>query len=343
MATTTDAGRPVSRERDWALGPGAVAWKVFDNPCVFVIGILREAILLTLHLPFAAAAHDHDRVNEDPVKRFGTIARYAYSVVYGTKTEAEFVSGFVRRRHADVVGVEPISGVGYRANSDYELVLTQVLLNESWISAYEATNEALTLSERDEFVVEMTTAGALLGIRPQHLPSSWEENVAFLDEARKTWAAGEYAREILKPFAEGVYPPDSVIGSLPHYKQRPIAVLVRMLTDVALSTMTYEEQSLLAIDRPPSLRSKRAVHVSHRLLSRYLGSARGRGAFDRFLLKDDVAGAVDRAREAELAAGGHEVATKRFVAPDAAGFLATLDDRVENMPASTTTPTRAAV
>lgn len=331
-AAVVRALRPVEAVSapDWALGPGAVSWKVFDNPCVFVVGILREAILLTLHLPFAAAAHDHDRVHEDPVLRFRTIARYAYSVVYGTTKEAELVSGFVRRRHTEVVGTEPISGDAYQANSDYELVLTQTLLTESWVAAYEAINPPLSPSERDSFVREMQLAGALLGIRPRHLPETWAQNAAFLEEARKTWAAGEYAREILKPFAEGVYPEGSVIGSLPRYQQKPLAVVVRALTDMSLATVGAEERQLLAIDRPPTLRTAGAVRASHRALSRYLGSPRGRRVFAGFL-KTDIAKIVKRAEAAEAAAGGHEVAARSFVAPDPAQFVAQLDDRVENM------------
>ena len=317
--------------RDWALGPGAVSWKVFDNPCVFVIGILREGILLTLHPPFVAAARDHDRVHEDPVLRFRTIARYAYSVVYGTKKEAELVSSFVRRRHAKVVGTEPISGERYQANSDYELVLTQSLLNESWVAAYEAINGALPTAQRDQFVREMQVAGALLGIRPHHLPATWAENVGLLNEARTTWVAGALAREILKPFAEGIYPEGSVIGSLPGYQQKPIGVLVRMLADIALTTMSTEDRELLAISRASTLRHGAAVRASHRLLSRYLGSARGREVFAAFL-KPDIAKIVRQARTGEDAAGGHAAAARTFVVPDPAQSVARLDDRVENMP-----------
>lgn len=319
-------------DHDWALGPGAVAWKVFDNPCVFVVGILREAILLTLHLPFAAAAHDHDRVHEDPVLRFRTIARYAYSVVYGTKDDAGRVSGFVRRRHGEVRGSEPLSGQPYQANADYELALTQVLLNESWIAAYEAIDGPLRDAERDQFVREMQLAGALLGIRPHHLPATWAQNVAFLADARSTWAAGQYAREILKPFADGTYPADSVIGALPAYQRRPIAVLVRALTDITLTTMSSDERELLAIGRRPTLRSPTAVRASHRLLSRFLGSARGRATFAGFV-KTDVAAIVRRAYAAQSAAGGHAAAAGNFEVPDAARFVAQLDGRSENMPA----------
>lgn len=316
---------------DWALGPGAVSWKVMNNPCVFVVGILREAILLTLHMPFAAAAMDHDGVHQDPIKRFRTIARYAYSVVYGSSADAERVSGFVRGRHTEVVGTEPISGEHYQANSDYELVLTQVLLESSWVAAYESTFGSLTLSERDQFIQEQKVAGALLGIHPEHLPSTWAEVEDFLRVARRSWAAGEQARAILKPFASGEYPPGSVIGNLSAPKRRAVAFFVRALTDVAISTMTPEERSLLAIDRPPQLRSGALVRVTHRTLARFLASERGTRAFDSFL-KPDVARIVRHAREAEAAAGGHEAAAAAFGIPDPAPLVAVLDDRVGNMP-----------
>jgi uncharacterized protein (DUF2236 family) len=301
------------------------------NPASYLVGILREAILLTLHLPFAAAAIDHDGVHEDPEKRFGTVARYVYSVTYGTKADAERVSGFVRRRHAQVVGTEPVTGDPYQANADYELVLTNVLLSSSFIAAYEAIHGRLTDAERDQYLMEQKVGGALLGIRPRHLPSTWPELEAFLGRARMSWAAGEQAREILKPFASGEYPAGSVIGDLPAHKRKPVAFLVRALTDMALTTMRPEERELLSIDRAPQLRSRRLVRLSLRQFARFFASPRGGEAFGK-LLKGDVAKIVRRAHEAEAAAGGHDRAAETFVVPDAEPLVYDLEDRVENMP-----------
>jgi uncharacterized protein (DUF2236 family) len=317
-------------DTDWAFGPGAVSWDVMRNPGVFVIGILREAILLTLHLPFAAAAVDHDGVHEDPVKRFRTIARYAYSATYGTKAEAEHVSGFVRRRHAQVVGVEPVTGLPYQANSDYELVLTQVLLSSSWLAVYETIYGRLSEERRNQFLLEQKTAGALLGIHPEHLPDTIDELQAFLAKARSMWAAGQQARTVLKPFASGEYPEGSVIGQLPPVKRRAAAWAVRALTDAALMTMGPEDRQLLAIDRPPQLRSRAAVRMTLHGLAAYLGRPRGLAVFDRFL-KPDVEQIMRRARAAERAAGGPQAAALTFVPPDPELFVAPLDDRVENM------------
>lgn len=327
-------------EPQWALGPGAVSWKVLRNPCVFVVALLREGILLTLHPQFAAAAVDHDRVHEDPVTRYRTIARYAYSAVYGTPEDAERVSGFVRRSHTRVVGVEPITGLPYQANSDFELALTQTLLSSSWIAAYEAISGRLSDAERDQFLIEQKTAGALLGIPPEHLPGTTVELETFLANARKRWAAGPQAREVLRPFTLGDYPVGSVIGELPPLKRRAVASVIRALTDTTLLTMHPDDLKLLAIGRRPELRSPRAVRASLRLLAAYLGSPRGVAVWEQFM-KADVAAIMHRAREAERAAGGHDAAARSFVAPDPSRFVATLDDRVGNMREDIMVPDRA--
>jgi uncharacterized protein (DUF2236 family) len=303
-----------------------------NNPCVYIIGILREAILLTLHLPFAAAAVDHDRVHSDPILRFRTVARYAYSGTYGTKADAERVSGFVRGRHTEVTGTEPVTGEPYQANSDYELVLTHVLLSSSFLAVYEELAGRLSDSERDQYVLEGKASGALLGIEPGLLPTDFAEHTAFLAKARTKWAAGQQARAILKPFASGVYPEGSVIGELPPAKRRVAAWFVRALTDMALLTMVPDDRELLSIDRRPELRSRAAVRVSLRLLSAYLSRPKGRAAFDGFL-KPDVAKIMVRARAAEAAAGGHEAAAREFVPASPESLeVAALPDHVRNMP-----------
>jgi uncharacterized protein (DUF2236 family) len=330
MATTSIRPSPgPDVARDWALGPGAVSWKVLRNPCVFVIALLREGILLTLHPQFAAAAVDHDRVHADPVTRYRTIARYAYSTTYGTREDAERVAGFVRKNHTRVIGIEPITGLPYQAHSEYELALTQALLSSSWIAAYEIISGPLTYAERDQFLAEQKVAGALLGIPPEHLPGTVAELDGFLAAARQRWAAGWQARDVLKPFTMGDYPAGSVIGELPPLKRKAVSRGVRALTDVTLLTMHPDDLALLSIPRKPELRFEVAVRASLRALAAYLGSARGVAAWDAFM-KPDVAALMRRARDAEGAAGGHDVAARSFVPPDPAGCLFAVDDLVHN-------------
>lgn len=320
---------------DWALGPGSVSWKVLRNPAVFVLALLREGILLTLHPQFASAAVDHDRVHRDPVTRYRTIARYAYATVYGTADDAELVAGYVRRNHTRVVGVEPLTGLDYQAHSEYELSLTQTMLSSSWIAAHELISGRLTDAERDQFLIEQKLAGALLGIVPEHMPSTFAEQESYLDRARQRWAAGLQARDILKPFTMGVYPEGSVIGNLPPLKRKPAARIVRALTDMTLLTMHPDERELISLPRPPELRSERLVRLSVKALAGYLGSERGITMWESFMqprasAEPDLLAIMRTARSAEREAGGHEVAARSFAPRDPSGCVAGIEGLVHN-------------
>jgi uncharacterized protein (DUF2236 family) len=324
---------PPVEEVDWALGPGSVTWQVLDDPAVFLVGLLREALLLTLHPDFAAAAVDHDSFGDDPVRRFQHIAMYTYGGTYGSRADAERYSAMVRRRHTTIVGVEPMTGLPYRAHSEYELALTQVMLVESFLAAYESLNGELSGSKRDQFVREQKVPAALLGVNPDHMPDTYGGLVDFLTHARVRFAPGLQAREILDPFARGRYPRTTAIGGLPWHLRGPSMFGIRAMSDMAMLTMSQEERWLLGIDRRPKLGSATAVRASYKALSAFLRSERGREVWDDFL-KPRVAAILARARAADAAHGRRERAAT-FVVPNAADHLVELPDLVRNWPGST--------
>jgi len=321
------------QEVDWALGPGSVTWKVLEDPAVFLVGLLKEALLLTLHPDFASAAVDHDTFGDDPISRFQHIAMYTYGATYGTKADAERYSSVVRRSHSTIVGNEPVSGLPYRAHSEYELTLTQVMLADCFLSAYEALNGPLSGAERDQFVLEQQVPGALLGVNPRHMPDTYGEMVDFLAHARTKFAAGLQGREILEPFSRGSYSRGTVIGDLPRRWKRPAMFGLRVMADMSLSIMTPEERSLIAIDRRPKLGSQSAVRISYRLFSSFLASERGREIWADFV-KGQVVEIMTRAKAADSARGKRRRASS-FVVPDANQFLVELPDLVKNWPGST--------
>jgi uncharacterized protein (DUF2236 family) len=241
----------------------------------------------------------------------------------------------VRRNHSRVIGVEPITGLDYQAHAEYELALTQALLSQSWLAAYEIIHGRLTDAERDRFLIEQKIAGALLGIVPEHLPSTFAEQEAYLANARRRWAAGWQAREILRPFTMGDYPEGSVIANLPPLKRKGVAHVVRALADITLLTMHPDELELLSIPRRAELRSERLVRLSLQALSAYLGSSRGIAMWESFMqprpsAKPDLRAIMERARGAERAAGGHDAAARTFVPPDPARFVVKIDGLVRN-------------
>lgn len=330
-STTTES--PAPQSVDWALGPGAVSWKVLKDPTVFVVGLLREAMLLTLHPAFAAAAVDHDSFGDDPIERFRHVAMYAYTGTYGTKSDAEKVSAIVRRRHTQITGIEPLTLLPYRAHSEYELALTQAMLAASFLAVYEELHGELTSTQRDQFFQEQKLPGALLGVKPEHLPSTYGEMVDYLAHARNRFTTGLQARETLSPFGVSDYPKGTVIGDLSPLTRKLAMFGVRAVSDMAMLTMSWEERELISINRRPKLGGQRAVRASLHLLSTWLTSEKGIAAFEGFIGKS-TAKIYRRAKEIDESPGGR-TRVARFQVPDASQFVVDLPDLVHNWPGST--------
>lgn len=329
----TSVAAEVDDDVEWALGPGSVTWRVMKNPAVFIIGLLREAMLLTLHPAFAAAAVDHDSFGDDPVGRFKHVAWYTYGATYGTPEQAEYVSAIVRRRHTTILGMEPLTQLPYRADGEYELALTQAMLSASFLATYELLHGELTSVQRDQFCREQKVPAALLGVNPDHLPSTYGALIDFIADARNRFATGLQAREILSPFANGEYPPGTVIGDLPPVLRRPAMFVLRAFADMALLTMSWEERELISINRRPKLGTRRGAAASLRLLSKWFTGTQGQAVFQKFL-GEHIAPIYVRGIAADEAKGGRTRAAK-FEVPEAGPCLVHLDDLSRNWPGST--------
>ena len=318
---------------DWALGPGSVTWRVMVDPAVFIVGLLREAMLLTLHPAFAAAAVDHDSFGDDPIGRFKHVAWYTYAATYGSPEDAEHVSSIVRRRHAQIVGMEPLTQIPYRADAEYELALTQAMLSASFLATYELLHGELPSVERDQFCMEQKVPAALLGTHPDHLPSTYGELVDFIAHARNRFATGLQARETLSPFGNGEYPAGTVIGDLHPVVRRPAMFVLRTFSDMAMLTMSWEERELISINRRPKLGSRLATKAALRGLSKWFTGDQGQAVFENFL-GEHIAPIYRRGKEADAARGGRTRRAK-FVVPDAAPCLVKVDYLTPNWPGST--------
>ncbi|MCX2930664.1 oxygenase MpaB family protein [Mycobacterium sp. CVI_P3] len=328
----TSVTNPDGLDIGWVLGPGSVTWTVLKDPTTFLVGLLREALLLALHPPFAAAAVDHDSFGDDPVMRFKRVAIYTYAAAYGTKVDAHRVSAMVLRSHARIVGNEPLTQQPYRADSEYELALTQAMLAMSFLAVHEQLYGELPTAKRDQFVLEQKLPGALIGVNPLHLPSSYSELTGFLGQARMRFATGAQARETIGPFAAMPFARGTVIGDLPPAKRRLASWAARAVADMAMLTMNDEERTLLAIDRAARLGSRAAVRRSLRALSAYLRSDNGMAAFGAFL-GSGTAGIFHRALEADRAPG-RRIRAANFRVPDAMPWFHEPDDLVRNWPGS---------
>jgi hypothetical protein len=239
----------------------------------------------------------------------------------------------VRRRHSTIVGVEPLTLLPYRANSEYELALTQAMLSASFLATYELLHGELTSSQRDQFCLEQKVPAALLGTNPDHLPSTYGALIDYIAHARNRFATGLQARETLSPFATGEYPAGTVIGDLRPLFRTPAMFALRAFADMAMLTMSWEERELVAINRRPKLGSKHATRAALGLVSRWFRGSQGQSVFDKFL-GEHIAPIYRRGIAADEAPGGRTRAAE-FVVPDPRPCFVHLDDLASNWPGST--------
>ncbi|NKI15872.1 DUF2236 domain-containing protein [Spongiibacter sp. KMU-166] len=319
-----------SGNADWALGPGSVTWKVLRNPAVFFIGMLRTSMLIPLHPPFASAAELDTSYLTDPLGRFRRIAVFAYMAGFGSKRDAVKVSKYVIKSHTMIKGIEPITQKPFQANSEYELALTLAVQTFGFLVAYEALYGALSDEQRDQFVVEQKVLGAVIGVNPDHVPSSYNGLLSYLAEARIHWAAGLASRNINAVFVDADFPSGSLVGELPWYKRTIVMWVLRVFSDMALALMVPEERLLIGINRSPKLRSRGAVNASFRLFGKLMGSKKGIESFASFV-GAKAGGIFLSALEVE-SRGNLAQLEKDFVVPNPKDFFIKLPDLVMNWP-----------
>lgn len=314
---------------NWALGPGSITWQIMQDPVVFQIGQLRTATLLLLHPPFAASA-EHDTFMINPLLRFRRVGVYAYTATYGTRRDAEKMSHMVRTRHGQVTGIEPVTRRPYQSHSEYELALTHVIQASSYLAIFEAINGVLPEADRDQYYQEQKVPSAMLGIAPEHLPSTNVEAQAFLAEARKRYAVGEAGRDLLAYYDNKPYAPGTALGDLPFLKRNLALWSVRAVVDIAILTLDEKDKLILSINRRPKLRWRWAVKLSLKFLSSFMRSKRGQKMWEFYLQKRtfDIyqnALAIDNSE-------GHETRKSEFVVPDPDDCFFELPDLKRNWP-----------
>jgi uncharacterized protein (DUF2236 family) len=317
---------------DWAIGPGSITWKVLRNPAVFFIGMLRTSMLIPLHPPFASAAELDTSYLTDPLGRFRRIAIFAYMAGFGSKKDAAKVSKYVIKSHTMIKGIEPITQLPFQANAEYELALTLAVQTFGFIVAYEALYGELSTGQRDQFIAEQQVLGAIIGVNPEHVPSTYAELISYLADARKHWAAGLASRQINAVFVDSDFPSGSLIGDFPWYKRKPIMWILRMVADMALSLMVSEERLLIGINRNPKLRANFAVRASFQLFGKYMGSKKGISFFADFV-GSKVGGIFLRALKIESEANIPALESE-FEVPDPKSVFVELPDLVKNWPGS---------
>jgi uncharacterized protein (DUF2236 family) len=177
------------REDDGLFAPDSIVRRVFDHPAAVAYGAYREALMAAVGPKSSHAIHTQSRYQSDPVGRIKRTTTFATAVIFGTTAQAEHASAVVRRRHAHVRGVEPVTGERYSLKApftgpardrDRELFLSgYVIIMESVVVAYDMFCQRLSAAEHDRYWQEMVPMAGQLGLEPEDVPTNRDSVDAF--------------------------------------------------------------------------------------------------------------------------------------------------------------------
>jgi uncharacterized protein (DUF2236 family) len=184
-------------------GPGSVAWRVNREAAIF-LGAGRALLLQLAHPWVAAAIADHSQTLADPIGRFHRTFNIAFTMVFGTTSQAIAAARQLHHRHATVSGrlTERVgtfaNGSEYRANDVGALRWVQATLTDTALVAYELVNPLLSAEDRERYYAESLLSASLYGIPRNVLPRNWAEFAAYVDVmlASDTLAVSQTARRI---------------------------------------------------------------------------------------------------------------------------------------------------
>ena len=159
-------------------GPDSVSWRVIGDVSVFVGGI-RALLVQAAHPEVVAGVDDHSRYRDDPLGRLSRTSFYVTSATYGAMPEVTEAINLVKSAHQGVSGTSP-RGQPYSASTPELAAWVHNTLTDSFLEAYQRFGGRLSVAEADQFVVEQTKVGEMLGASP--LPATADSLRAWVAE-----------------------------------------------------------------------------------------------------------------------------------------------------------------
>src|SRR5436190_872880 len=177
----------VGAEHDGLLEPDSVAWRVLDHPSA-LIGGLRALIVQSLHPLAMAGVAQHSDYQRRPLERLRRTAYYVGATAMGDMETALAAAERVKRVHARVRGIDPVTGRQYSAEDPETQVWVHTVEWHSFLAAYDVFGQKLTAAERDRYMHEGVRIAALLGTPEEMVPRPLRR-LAGIDRRRAVDAA----------------------------------------------------------------------------------------------------------------------------------------------------------
>jgi uncharacterized protein (DUF2236 family) len=195
-----------------------------DDDLIRVIG--REGLLIaaggaasllqTAHPKIAQGVYDHSYTAEDPLGRLRGTMQWVYAVGFGSRAEAERLSGVVRRMH------DRVTGPGYAAGEPELQVWVAATLFATAVRTYELTFRRLSPEELDTYYEQTKIYATILGCPYAMMPATYADFRDYYAETLASLRISDASRAI----AEQVLHPKLPGGPL----NEPALAAIRLIT-----------------------------------------------------------------------------------------------------------------
>lgn len=181
-------------------GPSSVTWRIHGDPAS-LIGGLRALLIQALKPQAMAAVDQHSNFRADPWGRLRRTSDYLVATTFGDTATAHEWGARVRAVHRRVRGIDPVTGLSYRADDPELLLWVHAVEVHSFLKAYRQYAGPVTGVDADRYVREMVAAAELVGLDADDVPHTLDDLRAYLrgQELVMTPAAGEGMRYVLSP------------------------------------------------------------------------------------------------------------------------------------------------
>lgn len=184
-------------------GPGSVSWRI-DRELMVLAGGSCALLLQAAHPSVAAGVAQHSTYATDPFGRLMRTLDSSFSVVFGSRSEADATLRRVNAIHAAVSG-RRADGATYSALDPEALLWVHATLVDTALRIYDRFVASLTDADRQRYHEESSHVGIALGIPADTMPATlvelrdWMDGMIRSGRVRVTPDARRIARTVLYP------------------------------------------------------------------------------------------------------------------------------------------------
>jgi len=208
--SATRTARRSKRAETGYFGPDSAIWNV-SREAVLMLGGGRALLMQAAHPLAAAGIAAHSDYRENPWARLERTMTAVWTVVYGSRADADRAGRRVRAMHARVRGriAEPMgpypAGTAYDARDPALLMWVHATLVDTAVLMYERYVGRLSDADKAAYYEDMKTLARVFGTPDEAIPADYEAFRAYMrerlasDEICVTDTARDIAATVMRP------------------------------------------------------------------------------------------------------------------------------------------------